>query len=72
VQNTNIMDELLEMYRQTIKGGNFRADKNLLKRNNFSEMKWISFLNLAEELELNEEGIRILLEEIKSGRVGLR
>lgn len=66
------MDELIEMYRQTVKGENFRADKKLLKKNNFSEMKWISFLNLVEELELNEDGIRILLEEIRSGRVGLR
>ena len=60
------------MYRQTISGENFQTDKRLLKKNNLTEMKWISFLNLVEELELNEDGIRILLEEIKSGRVGLR
>jgi hypothetical protein len=66
------MDELIEMYRQTVLVENFRIDKKLLKKHNFSEMQWISFLNLVEELDLNEEGIRIMLDEVRSGRVVLR
>jgi hypothetical protein len=65
------MDELLEMYRKASQIENFHFDKNLLKKNNFSEIQWLSFLNLAEELELNEEGARIMLDEIRSGRVVL-
>jgi hypothetical protein len=66
------MDELIEMYRMTIREENYRIDKKLLRKNNFSEMQWISFLNLVEELELNEVGARIILDEIRSGRVVLK
>jgi flagellar basal body P-ring protein FlgI len=66
------MDELIEMYRMTTREENYRIDKKLLKKNNFSEMQWISFLNLVEELELNEVGARIILDEIRSGRVVLK
>jgi hypothetical protein len=66
------MDELLEMYRRTTRIENFRIDKNLLKKHNFSETQWTSFLDLAEDLDLNEEGVRIMLDEIRSGRVVLK
>lgn len=66
------MDELLEMYRKASRIDNFRFDKKLLKKNNFSEIQWLSFLNLAEDLELNEEGARIMLDEMRSGRVVLK
>ncbi len=66
------MDELIEMYRQTSQAENFRFDKKLLKKHHFSEMQWASFLNLAEDLDLNEDGIRIMLDEIRAGRVVLK
>ena len=66
------MDELIEMYRLTTREENYRIDKKILKKNNFSEMQWISFLNLVEELELNEVGAHIILDEIRSGRVVLK
>ena len=67
-----IMDELIEMYRKTIQVDNFRIDRDILKRHNFSETQWDRFLNLAEDLELNEVGVRIILDEIKSGRAVLK
>ena len=63
------MDELMEMYRQTTQIGNYRINKSLLRKNNFSETQWLSFLDLVADLDLNEEGVRILLDEMKSGRV---
>jgi len=66
------MEELLEMYRKASRIENYRFDKKLLKKNNFSEVQWLSFLNLAEDLELNEDGVRIILDEIRSGRVVLK
>jgi hypothetical protein len=65
------MEELLEMYRQTTRVGNFRIDKGVLKRHNFSETQWLRFLNLVEDLELNEVGVRIILDEIKAGKTVL-
>jgi hypothetical protein len=66
------MDELIEMYLQTTRGENFRIDKDLLKKHNFSETQWERFLNLVDDLELNEVGVRIILDEIKSGRAVLK
>lgn len=66
------MDELIELYKQTTRSDNFRIDKNLLKKHRFSEMQWVSFVNLVEELDLNEEGMRIMLDEIRAGRVVLK
>ena len=65
------MDELIEMYRRTNHSVDLAVDKRVLKKNNFSETQWLSFLNLAEDLELNDVGVRIILDEIKSGRVVL-
>ena len=65
------MDELIEMYRRTNHSVDLAVDKRVLKKNNFSETQWLSFLNLAEDLELNDVGVRIMLDEIKSGRVVL-
>jgi len=66
------MEELIEMYHKSIQKNNFRIDKSLLKKYNFSETEWSGFLNLAEDLELNELGIRIILDEISSGRINLK
>ncbi len=65
------MDELIEMYRRTNHSVDLAVDKRVLKKNNFSETQWLSFLNLAEDLELNDVGARIMLDEMKSGRVVL-
>jgi len=66
------MEELIEMYRKTSRVRNFQVDRNLLKRNNISESQWLCFLDLIEDLDLNEEGVRIMLDEISSGRVVLK
>jgi len=66
------MDELMEMYRQRDLAGEDQIDKSLLSKNNFSESQWLDFLSLVEDLDLNEEGARILLDEMRSGRVAVR
>lgn len=66
------MEELIEMYRNTLLSKDFRADKKLLERHNVSESQWKNFLNLVRDLELNEDGARIMLDEISTGRVVLK
>lgn len=66
------MDELIEMYRQTNKAGKYRIDKKLLKKYNFSETQWQRFMILVDDLELNEIGVRIMLDEIKAGKAVLK
>ena len=65
------MDELVEMYKLTSRRDPSGVDKKILKKNNLSETQWSTFMHLAEDLELNEMGVRIMLEEIKSGRMKL-
>jgi hypothetical protein len=62
------MDEIMDLYRKTVLEDNQKMEGKLLKKLNFSEGQWASFLNLVQELELNDEGVRIMLDEIKSGR----
>ena len=65
------MEELIEMYRQSTLMQGFRVDKMILERNHISEHQWINFIDLIEDLELNEEGVRILLDEITVGHLVL-
>ncbi len=65
------MEELIEMYKQSTLMEGFRVDKMILERNNISEHQWLNFIDLIEDLELNEEGVRILLDEITVGHLVL-
>ncbi len=66
------MDELIEMYLQTTLRENFQVDRELLKKHKLTENQWLKFLDLVEDLDLNEEGARILLDEVKAGRLKLK
>jgi len=66
------MEALLDMFRQTIDTENYRIDQQLLRENNFSESQWHNFIDLVNDLDLNEVGIRIMIDEIRSGRVLLK
>ncbi|MCB9013413.1 MAG: hypothetical protein H6539_05175 [Bacteroidales bacterium] len=66
------MDELIEMYLQTLSAEDYKIDKALLSKHKISENQWLGFIDLVHELELNEVGARIMLDEIKAGRVVLK
>ena len=46
-------------------------EDKLLKENKISRKQWVSFLDLVKNLELNRDGAKILLEEVRNGRVTL-
>ncbi len=64
--------ELIDMCRQTASNSSFQPDSEFLKKHNFSPERWKCFVTLIRDLDLNEAGVKILLEEIKSGRYDLR
>ena len=63
-------EELLTLWRAS-DNSNHQPDKETIKKNHFTPGKWRNFVKLIEDLDLNEDGIKILLEEIRSGRVSI-
>ena len=63
------MEELIEMLHKVSENSKTSLDPQILARNNFSVNQWECLIKLTEELDLNDEGIRILLDEIISGRM---
>jgi ribosomal protein S17E len=61
--------ELIEQYNQRFSNGNKPVAAEILEKYNLSRNDWQCFEEMVEELELNSEGARILLEEILTGRV---
>ncbi len=62
-------EELIEMFHETNANSEKNINPDILKRNNFSLSQWECFVSLTKDLELNDDGIKILLEEIYAGRV---
>ncbi|MCF8380947.1 MAG: hypothetical protein K9H49_15340 [Bacteroidales bacterium] len=44
-------------------------EDKLLKKNKISRKQWDSFVEMVHNLELNRDGAKILLEEVRSGKV---
>ncbi len=61
----------MDLYRKTILEEDQKTEGKLLKKLHLSELQWEHFQDLVQELELNDEGVRIMLDEVKSGRFAL-
>ena len=61
------VEELLTLWKSS-DDNNQQPDKETLEKNHFTPAQWQNFVKLIEDLDLNEEGIKILLEEVHSGR----
>ncbi|MGC9341187.1 MAG: hypothetical protein ACP5E3_00650 [Bacteroidales bacterium] len=64
-------EELIEMFHEISRNVQKRINPEILERNNFTQEQWDCFFNLTKDLELNDDGIGILLDEIYAGRVPL-
>ena len=42
-----------------------------LQKNNLSREQWNSYFNFIDDLDLNEDGIRIMVDELNSGHLKL-
>ena len=67
--NNSAKRELIELLFEYTKNSNNLPVEEILRRNNFSELQWDCFVSLSQDLELNEDGAGILLDEIIAGRV---
>ncbi len=63
--------ELIDMCRATSLNESFQPDHEFLRRHDFSPAQWKCFVDLIRDLDLNESGVKIMLEEIRAGRYTL-
>jgi len=59
----------IELYKQTKKSGKRSLEQQTLQEHNLSEKEWNSYVNFVDDLELNEQGIRIIFDEIRNGHM---
>jgi hypothetical protein len=62
---------LIELYRQSKKSGSEQPVQETLQKNNLSREQWNSYFSFIDDLDLNEDGIRIMVDELNSGHLKL-
>lgn len=61
----------IELYKQSKKSGSKRITKDTLKDYNLSQKQWKNYYDFIDDLDLNEDGIRIMVDEINNGHMKL-
>lgn len=62
---------LIELYRQSKNSGSEKPVQEALQKNNLSREQWNSYFSFIDDLDLNEDGIRIMVDELNSGHLKL-
>ena len=53
----------IELYKRSRKSGTRELNKDTYRKYNLSEEKWMKYVDLIEDLDLDENGIRIVYDE---------
>ena len=61
----------IELYRQSKKGGASQPVQDALQQHNLSTEQWNNYVSFIDDLDLNEDGIRIMVDELNSGQMKL-
>lgn len=61
----------IELYRQSKKNGPGKPVQDALQKHNLSPEQWNNYVRFIDDLDLNEEGIRIMVDELNSGQMKL-
>jgi len=61
----------IELYRQSKKSGNSKPVQDALQKHHLSTEQWNNYVNFIDDLDLNEDGIRIMVDELNSGQMKL-
>ncbi len=64
-------DVFISLYKKAKKSGSKAIEKETLDNYNLSEEQWINYVNFIDDLDLNDQGIRIMFEEIQNGHLKL-
>ncbi len=61
----------IELYKQSKKNGSGDPSQDKLQRHNLSPEQWTNYVDFIDDLDLNEDGIRIMVNEINNGHMKL-
>jgi hypothetical protein len=61
----------IELYKKSKRTGTKTLNKSTLDKYNLSEEKWNRYVDFIEDLDLDENGIRIVYDEFFNGKKGL-
>ena len=61
----------IELYKQSKKNGAVDPPQETLQKHNLSPEQWTNYVDFIDDLDLNEDGIRILVNEINNGHMKL-
>ncbi len=64
-----VSGELAKLIREIRSGNSIDISPGTLRKYGFSQEQWKYFTDISNDLELNEKGMKILLEEILNGRI---
>ncbi len=53
----------IELYKQSKKSGSKKIAQETLKDYNLSPEQWINYYDFIDDLDLNEDGIKIMVDE---------
>ena len=59
----------IELYKQSKKSGSEKIAQETLKDYNLSQDEWKSYYDFIDDLDLNDDGIRIMVDEINNGHM---
>jgi len=65
------VEDFIGLYKKLKKGGSKNISKKQLKEYEISEEQLLSYANFIDDLELNEDGIRVMFKEIQNGHLKL-
>jgi len=61
----------IELYRQSKNKGSDKPVQEALQKHNLSPEQWKNYVSFIDDLDLNEDGIRIMVDELNSGQMKL-
>ena len=61
----------IELYKQSKKNDSSDPPQCTLQRHNLSPEQWTNYVDFIDDLDLNEDGIRIMVDEINNGHMKL-
>jgi hypothetical protein len=61
----------IELYKQSKKSDSGDPPQDTLQKHNLSPEQWTNYVDFIDDLDLNEDGIRIMVDEINKGHMKL-
>ena len=61
----------IELYRQSKKSHSGNTIQEALQEHDLTPEQWNNYVTFIDDLDLNEDGIRIMVDELNSGQMKL-